>query len=105
MLLSPVLDCLLILVEVGECLKIIVWNADSSSLFAVDLVTHDTNAKAWADNVWKLDTSDETLILGDVVTLEADLKFDSFGELPLLLVVGVVEDISDSSPQVFLMNA
>ena len=108
-LLCPVLDCLLILVEVGEGLKIIVWNIDGSSLLTVDLVTHYTDAEAWADNVWKLDAADEALILGNVVSLslylKADLEFDCLSELPLLLVVGVIKDISNSGFQVFLVNA
>ena len=68
-LLGPVLDGLLVLVEVGQGLEVVGWDVDGGSLLAVDLVTHDTDAETWADDVWKLDLADETLVLGDVVAL------------------------------------
>ena len=98
-LLSPVLDGLLILVEVSKGSKIVAWDLESGSFFAVNLITHDTNTEAWADNVWKLDGTNETLILSDVVTLKTDLKFDSFSETPLLGGVSIFKDFLNRTLQ------
>ena len=92
---GPLLDSLLLLVESLESWEIVRWKVELLSLLAVDLVTKNTDYKAWADDVWKLDGANETLVFVDVVRLKADLKLNSLNEFALLGLGGVLKKISN----------
>ena len=102
--LSPVLDWLLLLVKAVKEGGIEASDTHLTSLLAVELVTDDTNTEVWTDDMWELDGTDKTLVLGDVVALQADLEIDGLEELPLLDLGRVLKDILDSTPNFVLVE-
>lgn len=89
-LLGPLLDKLLVLVEGLETIEVHNINLDALGLDDVEMlgVSDQADSKAWAGDVGEADGSSETLILLWVVVLEADLELDGLLELPLLAVLG-----------------
>ena len=85
-LLSPVLDELLVLVEFLEGVKgsNLNVNTDLFALISVFLIGNQADLQAGTRNVGQADTADETLILRRVVVLEGDLELNSLSELALL---------------------
>lgn len=59
------------------------------------LVTENANGHARTGDGRQLDGSRETLVTLGVVVLEADLELDSLEEVPLLGLVGVLEELLD----------
>ena len=53
------------------------------------------DAHSGAGNGGKLDGSGETLVTLGVVVLQADLKLDGLEEVPLLLILRVLEELLD----------
>ena len=62
-----------------------------SKLEAAWIISNAPDGHARAGNTGELDGAGETLVALGIVVFEADLELDSLEEIPLLLVVGVVE--------------
>jgi hypothetical protein len=88
-LLGPLLDELLVLVEGLEAVEVHDVDLDVLSLANVEMlgVTDQADLEAWAGDVGEADGASETLVLLGIVVLEADLKFNGLGELAGLLVL------------------
>ena len=85
-LLGPVLNELLVLVELLQVVERGDLNVDSLSLdlISVLLVGNQTDLETWSWDIWEADGSDETLVLLWVVILKTNLELDGLGELSLL---------------------
>jgi len=79
--LSPLLDQLLILVELLGTIDIDATNIDLLGLVTVDGSTDKTDLSVGGGDVGESDGSVESLILFGVVVSQTDLEFNSFGEL------------------------
>jgi hypothetical protein len=92
-LLGELLDELLVLVELLQVIS--AHGIDTMVLGTVNvvLVTENANAHARTGKGGELDGSGETLVTLGVVVLEADLEFDGLEEVPLLGLVGVLEEL------------
>lgn len=94
-LLGPLLDELLVLVEGLKSVE--VHNINADVLFLDDLEMLGVSDKADLElgswDVWKSDGTGESLVFLWVVVLETDLEFNSFNELSLLLVL---QDLVDT---------
>ena len=93
-LLGPLGDSLLLLVELGEGIKVgdIDVETGGSDLISVLLIGNDADLKLGTRDVGKSDGTGETLVLLGIVILETDLELDSLRELTSL---GVLPHISD----------
>jgi hypothetical protein len=92
---GELLDELLVLVEF---LKVVRGHGVDAVVFgAVDvvLVTENADAHAGTGDGGEFDGARETLVTLGIIVLEADLEFDGFEEVALLLVEGVVEKLLD----------
>ena len=85
-LLGPLLDKLLVLVELLQLIHGGHINTDvvGGDLVGVLLIGNEADLQVWSWDVWKSDGSNETLILLWVVILEGNLDLDSLGELSSL---------------------
>jgi hypothetical protein len=85
-LLGPLGDGLLLLVELSESLKGDDLNLDTGrgDLIGVLLIGNDANLKLGTRDVGKSDGTRETLILLGIVVLKTDLELDGLLELSLL---------------------
>lgn len=86
-LLGPLLDKLLILVELLELIHVDDININGwvgGNLIGVLLIGNQADLQVWSWDVWKSDRSNETLIFLWVIILEGNLELDSLGELSLL---------------------
>jgi hypothetical protein len=88
-LLGPLLDELLVLVEGLEELEVNGVNLDVLGLDDIEMlgITDKADLEAGSGDVGKSDGSSETLILLGIVVLEADLEFNGLSELSLLLIL------------------
>jgi hypothetical protein len=88
-LLGPLLDELLVLVEGLEAVELHHVDLDALGLHDVAMlgVSDQADLQAGAGDVGETDGPSETLVLLGVVVLEADLELDSLGELASLLVL------------------
>ena len=88
-LLGPLLDELLVLVELLEVIE--GGNFDIKSggggFISVFLIGNQTDLQVWSWDVWELDSSDESLIFLWIVILKGDLEFDGLEELSFLGVL------------------
>ena len=77
-LLGPLLDELLVLVEGLEEIEVNSVNLDALSLNDVEMlsVSDEADLEAWSGDVGEADGSSETLILLGIVVLKADLKLN-----------------------------
>ena len=77
-LLGPLLDELLVLVEGLEEIEVNCVNLDVLGLNNVEMlgVSDQADLEAWSGDVGETDGSSETLVLLGIVVLEADLKFN-----------------------------
>lgn len=107
-LLSPLLDQLLVLVEGLETIEVHNVDLDALSLSDIDVlgITDEADLEALSWNVGKADGSSETLVLLGIVVLEADLEFDCLSELSFLLLVGVasLENVLESFSDLLVSN-
>jgi hypothetical protein len=62
------------------------------------------DAHIWARDLWKLDSSAETLITLGIIVLEADLELDGLQEISLLGVVAVVQQLPVGGTSVLRFN-
>jgi hypothetical protein len=85
-LLGPSLDKLLVLVELLEVVKGGDLNSKvcCSGFISVLLISDEADLQVWSWDVWKSDSTNETLIFHWVVIFESDLELDSLCELSLL---------------------
>jgi hypothetical protein len=92
-LLGELLDELLVLVELLQVVG--AHGVDAMVLGTVNVVLVTKNAKAHArtGKGGELDGSRETLVTLGVVVLETDLELDGLEEVPLLGLVGVLEEL------------
>jgi len=85
-LLGPLLDKLLVLVELLQLVHVdnIDTNVIGGNLVGVLLIGNQANLQVWSWDIWESNGSDETLILLWIVILEGNLELDSLDELSLL---------------------
>lgn len=88
---SKLLNQLLVLVELLQVIGGHGINATVLSTIDIVLVTENADAHVWAGNDWQADSARETLVTLGVIVLEADLEFDGFEEVSLLLLERVLE--------------
>jgi len=92
--LSPLLDLLLVLVELLEVIQggDINFNLVLGDLILMLLIGNDADLKGWSWDVRKSDSSDESLILLRIVILKGNLELDSLLELSLLSLFSHILD-------------
>lgn len=95
-LLGPLLDEFLVLVELLEVVKSDDFDVDVvvGNLIGMLLISNDADLKVWSWDVWKSDGTNETLILLWIVVLESNLELNSLGELSSLGSVSHLDDLT-----------
>jgi len=86
-LLGPLLDKLLVLVELLEGIKggdINTFKTGSGGFILMLLIGNEADLQGWSWDVWKLDSSNESLVSHWIVVFEANLELDSLLELSSL---------------------
>ena len=93
-LLGPLLNELLLLVELLKVLKInnININVGLGNLVLVLLISDNADLESGTGVVGKSDSSDETLVLLGIVVLKTNLEFDGFSELANLDLLSEFSD-------------
>jgi hypothetical protein len=94
-LLGPLGDSLLLLVELGKSIKSgdINFNTLSSNLIGVLLIGNDADSQFRSWDVRKSDSSCETLILLRIVILKTNLEFSGLLELSFLGLLSHLGDV------------
>ena len=92
--LGPLLDLLLVLVELLESIHVgdINLNLGLGDLISVLLIGNNADLEVWSWDVRKSDGTDESLILLWIVILKSNLELDSLGELSLLSLFSHILD-------------
>jgi hypothetical protein len=80
---SELLDFLLSLLEFLQIFSRTEIDSELFGLIAVDFITQNANLQTGTGGVGQTDGSRETLVVLDVVVLQTDLEFNSFGEVAL----------------------
>ena len=92
--LGPLLDLLLVLVELLESIHVgdINLNLGLGDLISVLLIGNNADLEVWSWDVRKSDGTDESLILLWIVILKSNLELDSLAELSLLSLFSHILD-------------
>merc|ERR1712000_398811 len=98
---GKLLDLLLVLLQGLHVLDTHGRNAGGGGLVAIDLVTENADGQRALALVGQSHGAGETLVLGGIVVLEANLQLDRLGELALLGLQRVLEDRIDGLLQNF----
>ena len=85
-LLGPLLDSLLLLVEFLETVQIDAVNTESLGFFDVLNISDNTSSDLSLTQVRKSKSSRESLVFLWIVVLETDLKLNSFSEFSIFLI-------------------
>jgi hypothetical protein len=96
-LLSELLDELLVLVELLQVIDGHVLQLNLLSTIDIVGISENADGHAGTRDIRELDGSRETLVPLRIVVLETNLEFDGLNELPLLLTVGVSQQLFDGA--------